>query len=265
MTTHIHIPDQSALSEYVTAIWEINGDRRVRETILPKGIIEIVFNLGDDMKGTQSLNNRIFQPARCFVQGLYTEALTVSYSEQHHLFGIQLKPHMVKRLLRLTSSELKDQVVDLSLVSRTINDLWNQLGESQDFEERVKIIEHNFPLLDPEDCSRTKKLSTLFYSNTIEGFQSMDTLSQQVCYSTRHLNRKIQSIFGVSAEELISYKKFLHSIRLIHQENLSLSKVANRSGFYDPSHFSRTFKSFAGMTANEYNLRKGSLPHHFFS
>jgi len=51
MDLQIHIPSTSQLSEYVTGIWEIFGDRKVNETILPKGVVEMVFNLGDPMHG----------------------------------------------------------------------------------------------------------------------------------------------------------------------------------------------------------------------
>ena len=265
LKTHNYIPVNSKLTQYIAGIWEVYGERNITETILPQGIIEIIFNFADSMTATQRLNQKTIQPARCFVQGLNTEALTVSYPGKHHLFGVRLKPHMVKNLLGIISSELKDNIIDLSLVNADLNNLWNELGEATDFEGRVKIVERNFPMLEQEDCPRTKRLSDLFYSDNVQDFQSLDTLAQQVYYSSRHLNRKAQSVFGVTAEELITYKKFLYSTNLIHGENLSMTEIAYQSGFYDQAHFSRTFKSFAGLTPRQYKLRKSHVPFHLYS
>ncbi len=35
MEAHLHIPVTSQLSEYVTSVWEVSGNRDVNETILP--------------------------------------------------------------------------------------------------------------------------------------------------------------------------------------------------------------------------------------
>jgi AraC-like DNA-binding protein len=265
LSTQIHTPAKSKLTEYISGIWEIRGKKKVQETILPQGVMEIVFNLADGMTATQTQSNQVIQPARCFVQGLNTQTLAVSYAGQHHLFGIRLKPHMVKRLLGVTPAEIKDRIADLNLIDSKMNYLWNQLGEAADFEERVRVIEQTFPILDQEDCSRTKKLADLFYSESIENFQSMDSLAQQVYYSTRHLNRKSHNLFGVSAEELIRYKKFVHSTNLIHREDLSMTEIALQSGFYDQAHFCKTFKSFAHLTPLQYKSQKSELPFHIFS
>jgi AraC-like DNA-binding protein len=265
LKTSIHFPVHSKLTDYTTVIWEVYREQSTSETILPQGVIEIVFNLADGMTATQAHNRKKIQPARCFVQGLNTQTLTVSYAGKHNLFGIQLKPHKVKKLLGVVSSELKDSVVDLSLIDPQWNNLWNQLVEATNFDERVNIVEQSLPVLAPDDCPRTKKLSDLFYADNLTDFQSLDVLAEQVCYSSRHLNRKTQNIFGITAEELITYKKFLFSTRLIHNSNFSMTEIAHQSGFYDQAHFCRTFKSFANLTPSQYKSQKGSLPFHLFA
>lgn len=62
MDTHLHIPITSQLSEYVTGIWEVSGNREVNETILPKGVVEIIFNLGDVARGTLGELNAFTSP-----------------------------------------------------------------------------------------------------------------------------------------------------------------------------------------------------------
>ncbi|MES2747661.1 MAG: AraC family transcriptional regulator [Bacteroidota bacterium] len=265
MNAQLHIPVNSQLKEYITSIWEVYGSRNVTETILPKGIFEMVFNLADDMNGVLPYSSKAVQTPQCFIQGINTHVINANYTGQQHLFGIRLQPHMVKSLLGIMPSELSNIIVDLTLIKPEFKIIWHQLMEVDSFEERVKIIETVFPILSQPNCVRTQKLSNLFMSDSIQNFQSLDNLSEQVYYSSRHLNRKSQSIFGLSAEELIIYKKFLHSVNLMHREKTTLTDIAYRSGFYDQSHFCRVFKSYTGITAKEYQKNKGELPFHLFS
>ena len=265
METHAHFLVNSRISPYATSVWEVNNEEVVTETILPQGAIEIVFNLADGMSGTKAGTSKRIQPARCFVQGISTQTLAVSYRGRQNLFGIRLKPHMVKSLLNVLPSELKDEVVDLSLINSDLNNVWDQLVEAVDFEARVKIVEDRLPVLAAHDCPRTRRLSDLFLSDDIESLRSMDMLADEVCYSSRHLNRKAQSMFGLTAEELIAYKKFLYAIDLMHGEDLTMTDIAYKSGFYDQAHFCRTFKSFASLTPRQYKSRKSAVPFHLFS
>ena len=114
-------------------------------------------------------------------------------------------------------------------------------------------------------CDRSAELSNLFLSNNADGFQSVNELARRVYYSPRQLNRVVHNNYGISAEELTIYKKFVESIKLIHVENKSLTDVAYSTGFYDQAHFCRVFKSYSDMTPNQYKKAKGSLPFHILS
>lgn len=265
MDAQIHIPADSHLKEYITSMWEVYGARNVTETILPKGIFEMVFNLADGMDGFLPYADKVARTPKCFIQGINTHVINANYLGQQHLFGIRLQPHMVKSLLGIMPSELNNIIIDLTLIKPEFEIIWEQLAEAHSFAERVKIIETVFPILAQTDDIRTQKFSNLFMANSIQDFQSVDNLTQEVYYSSRHLNRKSQTLFGLSAEELIIYKKFLHSVNLMHGEKSTLTDIAYRSGFYDQSHFCRVFKAYTGITAKEYKNNKSNLPFHLFS
>lgn len=265
MEAQMHIPTGSPLKEYITAIWEVYGNRNLSETILPKGIFEMVFNLADEMDGILPYGSQSIRTPKCFIQGIHTQVINANYHGQQHLFGIRVQPHMIGQLLGLMPSELNNIIVDLTLIKPEFGILWEQLMEVASFEERVRIIEKAFPVLSDTDSPQTKKLSHLFLADSIESFQSVEQLTEQVYYSSRHLNRKVHHIFGMSAEELIMYKKFLHSVNLMHSQKTTLTDIAYQSGFYDQSHFSRIFKKYTGITAKEYQTQKGALPFHLFS
>lgn len=265
MDSHIHIPTTSQLAGYVTGIWELFGGHAGKETILPQGVVEMVFNLGDPMTGGTPDVQQSHPAPRCFIQGVNTKIVEVAYAGQQHLFGIRLHPGMVKSLLGVLPFELKNTQIDLTLIKPHFNTLWHQLKEAIAFEDRVKIIEDGLPVLPAADCVRTHKLCSLFLEDGLQRFQTIIGLSQQVYYSTRQLNRKTQSLFGISAEELITYKKYLHAVKLMHYKNDSLTAVAYEAGFFDQAHFCRIFKSYTGITARQYRQQKSQLPYHLFA
>jgi AraC-like DNA-binding protein len=265
MSASIHIPYASRLQDYVTAVWEVKGQHNVRETILPQGVVEIIFNFADSVSGDLPFGNTLMQAPRCFIQGMFTQVMHAEYAGHHHLLGIRLHPHRVRAMLDILPSELNNVTVDLTLIRPEFNTLWHQLAELTSFSEKALLIESELPDLSDRVCERSKTLSDLFLTETTEGFRSVDELAKQVCYSPRQLNRVVQDLYGVSAEELTTYKKFLQSVKLIHVETLSLTDVAYTSGFYDQSHFCRVFKSYTGMTPNQYKKQKGDQPFHIIS
>lgn len=265
MIFNSHIPlSSSHLGEYVTMVWEANGGCDIKETILPKGVVELIFNLGGGVFGTFPGNKDINAPA-CFIQGFTTNAIKTHYTGQHHLFGIQLNPSMLRSLLGFEAPEFKNTLVDLTLVKPQFLSVWYQLMEAGSFEERMRVIENGFPSVKKTDCVRTSKMCSMFFSNDITGFESVETLAATVNYSPRQVNRKAHSLFGISGEELTTYKKYLLAVNLIHAGNHTLSEVAYESGFFDQAHFCRKFKMYSGITASEYNSCKSQTPFHIFS
>jgi AraC-like DNA-binding protein len=259
----IHIPKNNELADCILFLWELKGGHEYTEQILPQGVIEIVFNLADQIEGQLPDKNELIATPTCFVQGIHTGSVIARYSGSHHLFGIRLLPHAL-RSLGVLSSELTNHIVDFTLFKPGFQTIWNQLGEAKTFQSRVKIIEKNFKHNNVLLCPRSVAISKLFASDNITSFQSVDELAQNVCYSTRQLNRKTNEFFGISAQELILYKKFMHAVKLMHHNDSKLGEISYLSGFYDQPHFNRVFKCFAEMTPKEYQMVKTALPFHLF-
>lgn len=275
-----HIPFHSPLQDYITLIWELDGNISEKELILPKGIIEIIFNLSCPMSAVLPGGKFISKAPVCFIQGIHTSVTKVYYQDHQHLFGLRLKPHAVRSLLGIKPSEVSNQAIDLTLINPHFRTIWDQLVEAASFGERITVVESQFSPKDMRTCHRTELLSNLFLDDSLQlmihqklnydtrqinVFESVDTLARKVCFSARHLNRKSKELFGINAEELIRYRKFVNAVKLIHIGKYSLSEVAHLSGFYDQSHFIRVFKAYSSMTPRMYEKGKGRLPFHLFS
>src|SRR5688572_2374521 len=136
MSSHVHIPVNSATSNYIVAIWETSNPGVSQELILPQGIVEIVFNLADPMQGILPNSKALVKAPDYFLQGWNSHMVHVQYSGYQHLFGIRLHHYMVKPLLGILPSESKDRLIDLSLIRPGFSSLWQQLNEAPGFAER---------------------------------------------------------------------------------------------------------------------------------
>jgi AraC-like DNA-binding protein len=264
-SSQIYFPRNTLAGSYIACLWEFRGGHQYTEYILPQGVIEIVFNLAEPIFGKLPNSSTFAKAPLCFIQGIHTHTLIAHYSGLHHLFGIRIHPYAVRDFLNILSPEINNQAIDATLVRQEFRNLWNQLGEAKTFQDRVLVVLNTLRFDSTPGCPRSARICELFNSGPLE-FQSVDQLARKVCYSSRHLNRKSQELFGLSAEELVLYKKFMSSVQLIHRNQSSrLIDIALDSGFYDQSHFNRVFKTFTGLTPREYRLQKENFPFHLFS
>lgn len=263
MNTYVHFPSNCELSSWVSLIWEIQGNENINETILPQGAVEMVFNFSNMVGLLPNISTFIKAP-RCFIQGIHTHNVNVKYSGVHHLFGVRIKPFIVKKLINILPNELNNQAIDLTLIKPYFNSLWHQLAEANSFEERVNIIKTFFSGLAINKCERSMALCQYFYDPDLSKFRSVNTLADNVCYSTRQLNRKVNEFYGMSTEELIMYKRYMSSVLLIHTNKMNLTEIAHACGFYDQAHFNHVFKYFSALNPTSYIKNKSGLPFHLF-
>src|SRR5206468_5751722 len=119
------------------------------EHIIPKGIVEIIFNFSDGSPAAAHMGDRQFHLSGCFINGFNTLPLLIQLPERQIFFGVQLKPLAVKKILGIPAGEFSDMIVDLTLLDSTFHSLWHQLAEQNNFENRVSVLsawmEQNLP------------------------------------------------------------------------------------------------------------------------
>lgn len=67
-----------------------------------------------------------------------------------------------------------------------------------------------------------------------------------------HLAREFRRRFGYTAGEYVRHLRIEFACRQLTASRNSLAEIAHAIGFFDQSHFTRTFKQFTGMTPSEY-------------
>jgi AraC-like DNA-binding protein len=248
----------------VHSFWQVEGKPDFhRELILPKGNIEIIFNFSDKNLFMAKLAANAFSLPKCFINGFNTTPIILTLPENQSFFGVRLHALAVKQLINVPASAFLDIIVDLTLIDRNFNTLWHQLAEENVFEKRITIF-YNYISKNTADPHPREALINNFLSGIDQHVLSVTQLSGILCYSSRQLSRKIFEASGMNTETMLLYKKYLHTVHLVHHTALSLTEIAYLGNFSDQSHFIRTFRLFTGLTPGEYRRNKSYLTGHLF-
>ena len=81
---------------------------------------------------------------------------------------------------------------------------------------------------------------------------NVSTVCEHFFISSSTLYRIVTSKFGMSPKNFITKKKIEAAKRMIAADASSVSTIATSLNFYDTHHFIKTFRSYTGMTPNEY-------------
>jgi AraC-like DNA-binding protein len=241
----------------VHSFWEVNRlNLFEKEFIIPKGVIEIIFNFSDPVPIPVLLNEKLHRLPRCFINGINTAPISLQLPKHQFFFGIRLQPLAVKKILAVPGSEFLDMTIDLTLLNNSFLSLWHQLADQPGFEERMTVflqfIQSKITGWKPQEM-----LVNDFLCNRKYHELCVREIAGHLCYSPRQLSRKISEATGMNTEEILLYKKYLHSLHLIHYSEKPLTEIAYDSSFSDQSHFIRAFSKYTKMTPGHYKRNKG--------
>lgn len=76
-------------------------------------------------------------------------------------------------------------------------------------------------------------------------------LAEQFYLSESSLRRKFKEEIGMSVSEYMHHRK-IEEAKMMIQSGIPIGEIAKKLGFYDFSHFYRTFKKYSGMTPQHF-------------
>jgi len=141
LNSNIYIPQSPHLKNLVHSVWQTGGITPFRkEHIIPKGIVEFIFNFSDGSPIKAQVGNGAYQLSRSFINGFNKVPVQHPLPEKQMFLGLQLQPLAVKKILGIPAGEFSDKIVDLELVASNFYSLWHQLADQIHFDKRVSIV-----------------------------------------------------------------------------------------------------------------------------
>lgn len=83
---------------------------------------------------------------------------------------------------------------------------------------------------------------------------TLTLLAQRARVHPTHLARQFQKFYKCSVGEYLRRLRLEFACQQISTSDASLSEIALTAGFFDQSHFARTFKTYTGFTPGQYRL-----------
>ena len=98
-----------------------------------------------------------------------------------------------------------------------------------------------------------KLLNLRYYIEDRLGKEIMLTeLADEVNFSKAYFIKRFTLLFDMPPMKFVNSRRIVRAKKLIEQTELSLSEIAQKCGFTSPHYFSRTFKSFEGISPQKY-------------
>jgi len=178
--------------QFFKGFWQTDGLPEYQsETILPTGVIELIFNFSDPVPFRREGQGSYACTPKCFVSGISDKPVQLDIQGQQVFFGVQLHPASVKNLLNIPAGEFLNAITDLEAISQTFSGLWQRLAAADCFHSRVHIMQQWSVQHTPDISAQEMAISD--YSNSVQLALTVNAQAAIFCYSTRQLHRKMQA------------------------------------------------------------------------
>ena len=174
----------------IHSIWQVDYSPSFHmEQIMPKGVVEIIFNFSDSGSIPAQLGNKQFDLSKCFINGFNTAPVQIQLPKQQVFFGVVFQPLAIKKIFGTPASEFSDLTVDVSLLDSSFHSLWHQLAEENDFDNRLSVflgwVKRNLLDWQPQE----KLINDFLYSRNQHDL-SVDAIGQLILLFTATVIKK---------------------------------------------------------------------------
>jgi len=251
------IPDQyretivtPSQSRNIEAIWSYVASKRSTTTILPDGRCDIILRFNVD--GLGSIKPIITGPA--------TRPYTVSVSPDEAWVGVRLRPDQGASIWKSDIKSAQNNVLRGACAIDKVPMLATVLRTAHNISS-VKAALVEIPILAKPKNSNNKVVQAIEHIHTTGGRLRVSALANFLSCSTRQLNRVFRTSVGITVKSYCSLVQFHRTLRLIENENLSLSEITFEAGYTDQAHMARTVKKYSGFAPSElpFDLTKPNL------
>jgi signal transduction histidine kinase/DNA-binding response OmpR family regulator len=167
--------------------------------------------------------------------------LTAKTSDENQIEGYNLGAEAY--VMKPFNVDVLNAQIKSVLENRTI--LQNRLGTIK----KIDQLQEEVTTMDNGFLEKVIEKITLHIEDT--DFNS-EELAQVLGISQRQLYRKLKGISGNTVHEFITKVKMNKAEELLKNSDLSVSQIAYKVGFSEPSNFSRTFSKHFGCSPSQY-------------
>lgn len=188
---------------------------------------------------------------RAMCCGALNKSKEVPLFDMSHVLSLQCFPGEFTRIFGVPSNELADTEVPLEDLFHA-GTIVEELAEAKTFAERMDLAKGFMKRC--EARTRDRGIGKMTQAMMLDILQNhgdvrMNELEEQTGYSARYLQKVMLEQVGLAPKTAISNIRFQNALRLmLENPNIGIAELAQDSGYYDQSHFSKSFKEYMGVT-----------------
>ena len=241
------------------------GSPASREHVLPTGQMHLAFRLSG---GPLELFERHTDPAGftvgdAVIGGARSDCYIRDVSRRARSVGAQLRPGAAEALFSAPAHEFAGR-------HTTLDDLWP--GEVGGIREQLASAATLHQRIDRLEGILTARLSARALvphpavATALEQLPASSSI-QRIVHATGYSHRALIALFrravGLTPGDYRRVLRFRSAVRMLTSPAAQpLAAIAAETGYSDQAHFTREFRSFAGVTPGEYRRRTPERPYH---
>lgn len=227
---------------------------------LPNGCCTIVFITGNGV--LLNLAGRAIElPAGVYLSGQITKRTSISLKPHSKAIMAQVKPWLPPIMTDMSMHELVDNIVGLD----AINPFQNQLLTDIELADERSVILALYKVL---DAFMHVDVDAYFiqwaYKRLSEGTSQVNIadIASASGYSQRRVEQKFKTLIGLTPKEIQSILQLRKLIDDLSNPiyNRQLGALALQHGYYDQSHFIRSYQRIIAEAPSQFNVNEYLLP-----
>jgi AraC-like DNA-binding protein len=246
------------LSGFVKQYWAIEnclspGDSHFQR-IIPNGLTELTFYFGNK---PSSLDEKRHPVDRSLLSGHLKSFYDIVVTGKLSMFSVSFQPFGACLFFNLPASELLDLTVPLKyLLKNQGEELEERLNVVDSFTDRIAVMEAfliSRLRANRKEWETKRILQVIGMINNSSGGITIDALASAACLSRKQFERTFTACVGSSPKQFLRTVRFQHSLyQKQKQQDIPLTELAYRCGYFDQSHMIADYKVFSGKTPSQY-------------
>lgn len=246
MPEYSEIAVEEKFAEHIRKFWLLDNSGSALfspgKHALPNGCVTIAFISGNNVRVDFEYHYLTLKPG-IYLVGQISKKVAVSLYPYTKAIMAQLNPWMPSLITKLPFDELADNAVSLEHINKNLYSALNSI----DISDEHLIVKHLYKELEsyPDTSNDTRLLQFIFNKFQIDPLQPQLKVSEialHTGFSVRYIEQKFKRFIGLSPkemQEIVQLRSIINEMAGNHKP--TLSHLAHKYGYFDQSHFIKSY------------------------
>lgn len=223
------------------AFWEEPKARPINA--VPDGCVDLLYGIGE-------------HDVRCYLGGTVLKMKYWPFDKNRRYFGVRFQPGQCLLPKDIQINDIINTDIEIPSDAYGMN-IDEALYEASDLPSRAAVVLRLFQLTGSTKSTPDAKEAIEGYIRRriyeTKGTVSIKDISTETGYSECYVRRSFHEMHGISPKTFEKIVRFQNTLdEMAQHKNTAFYKLAQDSGYYDQSHMVKEFKSFMGLTPENY-------------